>query len=156
MRTWKTVLSVAAAAGFMRYVMDDNPFFGCIGAVVGVGKTGKESLRNSMARNLGTLTGGLVGMGMIYLTDNICLEALGVIPIIMVNKWLKFEDSIVPGCIVYFAVVYLMGAGEAHTYALRRIFETFLGTLIGFGINHMIQPPPFHPEEVENIPEFIE
>ena len=145
LRTWKTVIAVAITAGLMRYLAHETPFFACIGATVGVGRSGKESLKNSLIRNVGTLVGGLIGIAMLFISDNVFINALGVIPVIMINNKLKLDDSIVPGCIVYFAVVYLMAeTGEAHFYALRRIFFTFVGTVIGFTVNMLLQPPPFH------------
>lgn len=145
LRTWKTVVAVAITAALMQYYFNETPFFGCIGATVAIGRSGRESIRNSVIRNVGTLVGGLVGIVMLLLTDNIYVFALGVIPVIMINYWLDLNDSIVPGCIVYFAVVYLMSdTGDGEIYALRRIFHTFLGTIIGFVINMVVQPPPFH------------
>lgn len=154
LRTWKTVIAVAIAASLMKYVAHETPFFACIGAIVGVGRSGKESLRNATIRNVGTLVGGLIGIAMLFISDNVFVNALGVIPVIYINNKLRLEDSIVPGCIVYFAVVYLMAeTGEAHFYAIRRICFTFVGTMIGFGVNMLFQPPPFHQhhEKAQNL-----
>ncbi|MFC4804727.1 FUSC family protein [Filifactor villosus] len=145
LRVWKTVVAVAVTALVMKYIFKETPFFGCIGTTVAVGRSGKESLRNALIRNVGTLVGGVIGIAMTFVTDNILICSLGVIPVILINYHLKLEDSIVPGCIVYFAVVYLMGeTGEAHIYAVRRIFHTFVGTGIGLAVNLILQPPPFH------------
>lgn len=148
LRVWKTVVAVAVTALVMKYIFKETPFFGCIGTTVAVGRSGKESLRNALIRNVGTLVGGVIGIAMTFVTDNILICSLGVIPVILINYHLKLEDSIVPGCIVYFAVVYLMGeTGEAHIYAVRRIFHTFVGTGIGLAVNLILQPPPFHHHE---------
>ncbi len=145
LRTWKTVIAVGLTAALMKYGFDETPFFGCIGAAVAIGRSGKESIRNSVIRNVGTLVGGLVGILMMLMTDNIFLFALGVIPVVMIHHWLDLNDSIIPGLIVYFAVVYLMvEQGDAEIYALRRIFYTFVGTAIGFVVNMVVKPPPFH------------
>lgn len=145
MRVWKTVVAVAVTALIMKYVFKETPFFGCIGTTVAVGRSGKESLRNALIRNVGTLVGGVIGIMMIFLTDNLLIYSLGVIPVILINYRLKLEDSIIPGCIVYFAVVYFVGeTGEAHIYAVRRIVHTFMGTGIGLAVNLILQPPPFH------------
>lgn len=145
LRTWKTVVAIAITAYIMRYYFHETPFFGCIGATVAIGRSGKESLRNSLIRNVGTFVGGAMGILMLFISDHIFINALGVIPVIVIICRLKLEDSVIPGCIVYFAVVYLMAeTGEAHIYAIRRIFHTFIGTLIGFSVNMLLQPPPFH------------
>lgn len=143
MRIWKTVIAVAITAVIMQYWFKETAFFGCIGAVVAVGRSGKESLKNSMIRNTGTLIGGLVGIAMLFVTDNPIVFAFGVIPVIIIHNIIDMDEPIVPACIVYFAVVYLMAnVGNAELYALRRIFYTFIGTAIGLGVNMLFNPPP--------------
>ncbi len=143
LRVWKTVFAVAITAAIMKYAFHESPFFACIGAIVAVGRSGKESIRNSMVRNAGTFVGGIIGILMLLVSNNVFWLALGIIPIILLHVEVDLGDSIVPGCIVYFAVVYLMAeTGGAHFYALQRIFFTFLGTVIGFLINMLVDPPP--------------
>jgi uncharacterized membrane protein YgaE (UPF0421/DUF939 family) len=141
LRTIKTFLSVAVSAVLMQYVLHDTPFFACIGAVVAVERTIKDSYKAALIRNLGTLVGGLLGIMFAYLTGNVMLLAIGVIPIILIQNALNKQQSIIPACIVYFAVVYTTTADTALSYGLRRIAETFLGTVVGLIVNHVVFPP---------------
>lgn len=141
MRTFKTVLAAFFAAVLMKYVFHQTPFFACIGAVVAVEKTISQSLRASVVRNIGTITGGLIGILVSSLTDNLLLISLGLIPMIYIDNRLKKQESIVIGAIVYFAVVYLNMSGGALGYGLTRILGTFAGSLVGLVVNISICPP---------------
>ncbi len=140
-RTLKTTLAVLISALFMRYVVNDTPFFACIGAVAAMEKTMPDSYRAAIVRNVGTLVGGLLGILFAKLTDNVVLLGLGIIPHIIIHNILNKRESIVLGSIVYFAVVYSIQDSMALSYGLRRIAETFLGTLIALAINRLISPP---------------
>ncbi|MFV0412530.1 MAG: hypothetical protein ACK5L3_04560, partial [Oscillospiraceae bacterium] len=74
-------------------------------------------------------------------TENSLLLSLGLIPLIVVNNKVGRKESIVPGAIVYFAVAYLNTMSQAWHYGLSRIFGTFVGTLVGIGVNMLIFPP---------------
>lgn len=141
LRTMKTVLAVALAALFMRYVLHQSPFFACIGAVVAMERTLQSSLQAALIRNVATLTGGLVGIAISSFTENILLLSLGLIPLIVVNNKIGRKESIVPGAIVYFAVAYLNTMDQAWFYGLMRILGTFIGTAIGIGVNLFVFPP---------------
>jgi len=143
LRTIKTALAVILSALFTVFVLKDIPFFACIGAVVAMEKTIEESRRAAFIRNLGTLGGGIIGMIFSQISSNSIFLGLGVIPIIVLKNILNKQETIVPACIVYFAVVYLNTSETATSYGLRRIIETFIGTLIAIAINYLI----FRPEK---------
>lgn len=141
MRTIKTVIAVLLSSLFMVYVMDQTPFFACIGAVVAMERTLSSSLRAAITRNIGTLTGGLVGIAVASFTENMLLISLGVVALIYLNNLLGRQESIVPGAIVYFATAYLNTMEQAWVYGLNRILGTFIGTLIAIGVNAVLFPP---------------
>lgn len=141
LRTLKTFISVTLSAALMRYVLHDTPFFACIGAVVAMERTMRDSYKAALIRNLGTLVGGLLGILFSYLTGNVMLLAVGVIPIILIQNALNKQQSIIPACVVYFAVVYTNTVDTALSYGLRRIAETFVGTVVALGVNHAVFPP---------------
>ena len=150
MRTIKTVLAAILAAIFMKYVMHQTMFFACIGAVTALEKTISSSVRASVIRNVGTITGGLVSIAISSFTENIVLISLGLIPMILVNNALNKKESIVPGAIVYFAVAYLNTMDQAWVYGLNRILGTLIGTGIGLLVNFTICPP--QKEEASSLP----
>ncbi|KAI4453106.1 2-iminoacetate synthase [Holotrichia oblita] len=116
LRTLKTVIAVALSALYMKYIVGDTPFFACIGAVVAVERTMAMSIKMSLIRNIGTVTGGLIGICAALITDSIVLMAFGLVPIIYINNRIGKKESIVPGAIVYFAVVYLNTTSQAFQY----------------------------------------
>ncbi len=141
MRVIKTVIAVALSAALMQYVLKMNPFFACIGAVVAMDYSIANSLKSAIVRNVGTVTGGVVGILIASFTENIIFISLGVIPLILLNNLLKKKESIIPGMIVYFAVAYLNTMDQAWVYGVRRILGTLIGTLIGLAVNVLLFPP---------------
>lgn len=141
MRTLKTVIAVVVTSLFMKYVLGQNPFFACIGAIVALERTIETSIKAAVARNIGTITGGLIGMAIGSLTDNILIMSLGLIPFIWLHNLIGRTESIVPGAIVYFAVFYLNSTQDAWSYGLIRIGGTLIGTIIALAINALIFPP---------------
>lgn len=125
----------------MQYVLRQNPFFACIGAVVAIEKTMSKSVKVAIIRNVGTITGGLLGIAICTFTENIFLMALGLIPFIWINNTIGKKESIVPGAIVYFAVFFLNSKDSAWIYGLTRIMGTLIGTLIALAVNVLIFPP---------------
>lgn len=150
LRTIKTVIAVTLSALFMHHILHQTPFFACIGAVVAVERTLASSLQASAIRNVGTLTGGLIGIAVASFTENIFLLSLGLIPLIFINNTVGKKDSIVPGAIVYFAVAYLNTMEQAWSYGLTRIFGTFIGTIIGILVNIAICCPKTAPQIEES------
>ncbi len=149
LRTLKTVIAVVLAAMLMKYVFHQSMFFACIGAVVAVEKTVSSSLRAAVIRNIGTLIGGLVGIGIASFTGNILIISLGLIPIIYIHNAANKRESIVPAAIVYFAVAYLNTMENAWVYGLSRIFGTFVGTVVGLAVNFLIFRPPLESDPAE-------
>lgn len=141
LRTIKTIIAVALAALCMEYIFNDTPFFACIGAVVAMERTMATSIKMSVIRNVGTVTGGVTGVCTTLLTDNIVLLTLGLVPMIYINNRIGKKESIIPGSIVYFAVVYLNTTAGAFQYGMRRILGTLLGTFIGIAVNYLVCRP---------------
>lgn len=142
LRTIKTLIALLICVFLMEYVFHDIPFFACIGAVVAVEKTIPKSIQASIARNLGTIVGGILGILFSILTKNEFFLTLGIIPLIYIINIIGKRESIVPGSIVYFAVVYLNYGGEAASiYGFRRIIWTLLGSFVGIVVNLIVFPP---------------
>lgn len=139
-RTLKTVVAVVIASAFMKYVLGQNPFFACIGAVVAMEKTLSMSIRAAIVRNIGTIVGGVIGILVGSFTENIVIMALGLIPFIWVSNVIGKRESIVPGAIVYFAVFYLNSMEQAWSYGLYRIAGTLIGSVISILINLLVFP----------------
>lgn len=140
LRTLKTVLAVFLSSLFMKYILGLNPFFACIGAVVAMEKTLSMSIKAAVVRNIGTILGGVIGIIVGSFTENVLLMALGLIPFIWISNLIGKQESIVPGAIVYFAVIYLNSMDQAWSYGLLRIAGTLIGSLISIVVNILICP----------------
>lgn len=150
LRTIKTVIAVAISALVMQHFFSQTPFFACVGAIVAVERTLASSIQASIIRNVGTITGGVVGIAIASFTENIFILSLGLIPLIFINNTVGKKESIVPGAIVYFAVCYLNTMDQAWAYGLSRIFGTFVGSLIGMAVNMLIFRPKYPELEEEH------
>lgn len=141
LRVLKTVLAVTIASLFEYYILKQNPFFACIGAVVAMEKNIYLSLKAAIVRNVGTILGGLIGISIGSFTNNFFIMALGLIPLIYLSNLIRKQESIVPGAIVYFAVFCLNSMEDCWKYGLTRILGTFIGTMIALLVNRLILPP---------------
>lgn len=141
LRIIKSALAVIISVAVMEYIVGDTPFFACIGAIASMEASIKKSFEATLIRNLATAVGGIIGILFTFLTDNSLLLALGIIPVIYIINILKKHQSIVPGCIVFLAVVYLNDANTGWIYGCRRIAETFLGSMIGLLVNYTFKRP---------------
>lgn len=140
LRTAKTVLAVILSSVFMQYILGLNPFFACIGAVVAMEKNLSMSIKAAVIRNIGTILGGVIGIIVGSFTENVFLMALGLIPFIWISNVCGKRESIVPGAIVYFAVIYLNSMDQAWSYGLIRIAGTLIGSLISILVNILVFP----------------
>lgn len=141
LRMIKTVIAVAISAATMHYLIGDTPFFACIGAVVSMERTMKKSFDAAVIRNVGTAIGGVIGIISSLLTENVIFLSFGVLPVIYIINLLKKKPSIIPGCIVFFAVVFLNDSSTSWMYGIRRITETLYGSMVGLAINGVIKSP---------------
>lgn len=146
LRTLKTALAVVLAASFAKYVLNVTPFFACIGAVAAMDSSIPRSFRSAIIRDLGTFAGGTIGIlaGMMFhgaVDNNTVLLGIGVIPLIIFINLTKVHDSIVPGCVTFFATVFLNDASGTWSYGSVRILNTFVGTVIALAVNYLIFPP---------------
>lgn len=140
LRTAKTIIAVIISSLFVQFVLQQNPFFACIGSVVAMEKTMTKSIRAAIIRNVGTIIGGVIGIVIGSFTENILIMALGLCPFIWISNIIGKKESIVPGAIVYFAVFYLNSMDDAWKYGLIRIAGTLIGTLIALGVNAALFP----------------
>lgn len=140
LRTLKTVLAVIISSLVMKYLLGQNPFFACIGAVVAMERSIAMSIKAAVIRNVGTITGGVLGILVGSCTENILIMSLGLIPLIWISNLLGKRESIVPGAIVYFAVFYLNTMEQAWVYGLTRIAGTLIGSLISIAVNLLVFP----------------
>jgi uncharacterized membrane protein YgaE (UPF0421/DUF939 family) len=146
LRSIKTALAVILAASVAKYILKDTPFFACIGAVVAMESSIARSVKAAIIRNVGTFAGGAMGIltGMVFqsaVSEHTVLLGLGVIPLIFIINLTKRPESIVSGCVTFFAAVFLNGPGNIWDYGTTRILGTFMGTVVALAVNWLVFPP---------------
>lgn len=122
--------------------MNVNPFYACIAAVISMESTFTNSYRSGLNRMLGTILGALVGLVMSLLNpENPFLAAIGVIIIIYVCNYFKWNKSIVIGCTVFFVIMTNLQGRQPVTYSIFRALDTLFGIVVAIGVNRFVFPP---------------
>lgn len=140
MRNIKTAISVVLCI-FVLQLLEMDPFFACIAAVVTMQTTVDVSFRAGMERMVGTLVGA--GMGIVvavYAPDNIYLIGLGIIIIIYVSNLIHQQNAASLACIVFLAIMLTLTYENPLQHAYKRIIETFIGIVIAVLVNSVFFP----------------
>jgi len=139
MRNIKTAISVVLSIIVLR-LLNMDPFFACIAAVVTMQTTVDVSFKAGVERMVGTLVGA--GIGIIFASiapNNIFLIALGIVIIIYLSNLIHQQNAASLACIVFLAIMILANETPLqHAYA--RIIETFIGIVIAVIINSFFFP----------------
>ena len=145
LRMIKTALAVfiCALLGFFRGHL---AFFSMIAAVICIQPTTEQTIVTAFNRTVGTLIGGLCGMGAVYLGEILYLTemdllfllivSLSVIPVILIALAIKKPSAAAFSCMVFIAVTILRTAGMSHfVSAIHRIIDTEIGIVVALIIN---------------------
>lgn len=151
MRIWKTVIAVAICA-FTGYMLDMQPFYSIIAAILCMQSNTDESLQKGISRCIGTFIGGGFACVILLFVDFTPLEpfsfiyyiiiCLFVVPLIFTAVRINYESSAYITCVVFFSIV-LSHIDDDNTYlfALKRVCETIFGIVVSLGINRLIKNP---------------
>lgn len=126
-----------------------EPFYAVIAAVICMKQTSKDSRHTGFERVIGTVFGGLFGMGMLYFlkvspikfygTSYDLLLCLGLMVVIKVLILMKRDDAVSIACVVYLSLMVVpMGEQAIMPYAVGRVLETLLGVVVAVLVNHLL------------------
>lgn len=146
-RNIKITIAVTLSAVIMHYVFHQNPFFSSIGATIGVSKTRKTSKEAIITKNIGMIIGGIIGMLLSSITNNVVIQGLGVLPVIIGIDLSGRKESKLSGCIMYYGIMFLNNFDTAGNYAIRSITQTLFGSLVGI----LITRKEVNDKEEENL-----
>lgn len=148
MRNIKTGLSVFSTLVVSYILKRDDPFFGCIAAVICLQKTKESTWSTGVQRWIGTCIGGLVGffvMISLATLDNYEIPRLFIIPIgvcllIYICVLLGLKGSASISCIVFINVVLHMDRSmdDAAAYVIDRVIDTFIGIVCAGLVQHFL------------------
>lgn len=148
MRIVKTGLAVFLCVLFSK-VISAEPFYAGIAAVICMKKTSADSRHIGTERVLGTIFGGVFGMGLLYFFKFLNIKIYGTLYDVLLSLALMFlikalillkrEDAVSIACVVYLSIMLIpMGTSTIIDYAVWRIIETLLGVVVAVSINHLL------------------
>lgn len=145
MRIMKTGLAVYICCLLARLV-DTSPFFAAIAAVICMKMTYEDSLTIGRNRVIGTIVGGLAGMGLLYTFDYLHIRPGGVgydlltvavlIFLIKILADIYQTGTIIITLVVFLSLLYMdIGEMTILAYSTLRVVETLAGVLVALAIN---------------------
>lgn len=148
MRNIKTACSATLCA-LLYYFLDRNPTFACIGAVFGMGNSMANSRLHGGNRLLGTIIGGLLGMGLFSIYIQIypgggkhllmlVLLFVGIVLLILAGQLLHWPGAIQPGGVMLCILLFNQPVDTYVVYSLNRILDTAVGVMMSLLINRLL------------------
>ena len=142
-RNIKTALSV-----FICLIIWPSSIFAAIAAVICVQSTLENSVTIGINRLLGTLLGGLLGLGFLYFINFFNLSlfkpvfvAIGVSFIIYICNIIKKPASSSISSITLTSILVSTSYSSPLTYSILRVTETAFGIIVAILVNKYINPP---------------
>jgi len=131
MRNIKTALAAVISVIVAELFHLQSPFFVVTGALISMETTVKKGINAGIARVLGTIMGGIIGIITVLIDPgNIFLLFLGMVLLITLLNILKWQDSISMACVVFCVIMITMTSEN-----------TIVGIIISIIINYIISPP---------------
>lgn len=142
MRSIKTAASATLCA-ILYTLIDRNATFACIGAVFGMESDSSTTpWRTGGNRLIGTIIGGLLGMGLFYIhllapnkLSSVVLLAVGIVLLIYISQLLGCAGAIQGGAVVFYIVMLNTPSDQYVAYALNRMLDTAVGVSMSVVLN---------------------
>ena len=142
MRTIKTLIAVIIAmiVSQSRISPYSHLSLAMLGAVAAVQPSFKESIDSSRAQIVGTVTGGIVG-SLLLLTPLPTIVITGIAVVVVITVYNLFHINYAPSLPILVVVILCTTPDiQPFTYALARLWDTFIGIAVGLAINTLIFP----------------
>lgn len=149
-RTIKTALAVMTCILlFHLFDRPSSPMIACLASVFSMREDMPSTVSFGLHRILSNLLGGALALVYfyIYLFFNhafwveLLILPLLVTFIIMLSDRLNLNAGIIGACATLFIIVLTVPETETFLYALARIMDTTIGTVVALLINRLIAPP---------------
>lgn len=149
-RTLKTALAVMTCILlFHLFDRPSSPMIACLASVFSMREDMPSTVSFGMHRILSNLLGGALALVYFYVylffnhafwVELLVLPLLVTI-IIMLSDKLNLNAGIIGACATLFIIVLTVPETESFLYALARIMDTIIGTVVALLINRFIAPP---------------
>lgn len=141
MRNIKTGIAIFLCVLISKFLKLEYPFYAAIAAIISMESSIVNSLKAGKNRILGTLAGALIGfMFALIRPDNALLCGLGIIVLIWLCNYLKWQSSITIAGIVYMAIMLNLNGKSPLTYSVNRIIDTIIGIGVALIVNYLFFP----------------
>lgn len=148
-RTLKTALSVMLCILLFQLLKRDTPMIACLAAVFALRQSVSSSISFGGSRIIGNTFGGACGIFYFLVYRNLdhhflvelFLIPLLVIVIIMTADTFNLNTAIIGACSTFFIIVLTVPETETIWYAIDRVIDTMIGTLIALGVNYALKRP---------------
>lgn len=147
-RSVKTAFACVLCAA-LYYLFDRNPTFACIGVVFGMGSDMADSKLNGGNRLIGTIIGGLLGMGLFWVYIQFYPDGetrpliflmlfVGVLLLIFFSLVFHWPGAVQPGGVVICIILFNTPVETYISYSLNRILDTGIGVLMALLISYFL------------------
>lgn len=149
MRTAKTAIAVMICILLFHFLNRGQPLIAALSAVFSLRQDITTTVSFGKSRVIGNSIGG--GAALIYffvkqnfqndfLIELFLLPAL-VAVVIILSDGINNNAGIIAGIATMLLITLSVPQGESFMYALERVLDTFIGTLVALMINFIIRPP---------------
>ncbi|MDT2829046.1 aromatic acid exporter family protein [Enterococcus viikkiensis] len=148
MRTIKTALAVMLCI-LLFYLTDrGSPLIAALAAVFSLRQDLTTSISFGRSRVLGNSLGGLFAMIFYYIQSffkndfyvELFLLPFFVILVIVLSDGINNNSGIISAIATMLLIAFSIPQGESILYALNRVLDTFIGTIIAISLNGVISP----------------
>ncbi|HEY8444021.1 MAG TPA: aromatic acid exporter family protein [Clostridia bacterium] len=149
-RTLKTMIAIAVCLMIAYFTDYNDAYYVCSVALLTMQITPKESITLGVQRLLGTILGGVIGTGMLYLSIaiNIHTYILTVFSIglsIFICNLLRLKNaSAICALVVMLILIVPLDIQPTYLYPIKRTLETAIGIIIAVAVNYSIKRYPVH------------
>ena len=149
MRTIKTSIAVMLCILLFRFLNRGQPLIAALSAVFSLRQDLTTTLSFGKSRVLGNSIGGATAIIYFFMKQyfhNDFLIELLVLPalvafIIVLSDGINNNSGIISGIATMLLITLSVPQGESFIFALDRVLDTFIGTLIAIFINFVLRPP---------------
>lgn len=118
------------------------PFFVLLPAVMPISTFFGETIKFGINRLIGSTIGAIIGVILVNIQlPNMLLVGIGVILIIYVCNYLKWDSSTSIACLVFVSIIVSAKGTSAFQYSVHRLIDTFIGIAITTIVNNYIFNP---------------
>ncbi|MEO1770336.1 MULTISPECIES: FUSC family protein [Enterococcus] len=155
MRTFKTALAVMICILLFHVLDRGSPLIAALAAVFSLRQDLNTSFSFGRSRILGNSIGGLLALIYFYIQaffENDFYVELTVLPllvilVIVISDGIGNNSGIVSAIATMLLISLSIPQGESTIYALNRVLDTFIGTVIAISLNGIVTPPKIEKEQ---------